>query len=260
MQSFSKRWIEILEEVTQFSHQSQKVWYRGQNNNRAEKEHDYKLRSGIFRLNFDLEHILEWEYISFKRFMENGFDIHKTENEWDLLYIMQQYGLKTRLLDWTESFAVALYFATKHWDEENECSVWLLDPYRMNTEFHGQNELISMSRKSSFIHARDQFDKSLALSPYVNTTRGMSQKGFFTLQGNTIIGLEEEENHSLVSKGILKHIKLEPELKPDIAMFLELSGINHFTIFPDLTGLASFVNQWATEVIYKKVTGKELNK
>lgn len=256
MHAFSQKWIDILEKVTHFSAQSRMVWYRGQNNNHASHD-DYKLKSGLFRLDFSIEELLEWEYISFKRFMENGFDLHKTENEWDLLYMMQQYGLKTRLLDWSESFAVALYFATRHWDEKKYCSIWLLDPYRMNHLFHDRNELFTMTRNSSFLERQSTFEKSLALSPYVNTTRGMSQKGYFTLQGNTKLGLEEEAKMQLYEQGMLKHIKLDPDVSGDIALFLELSGVNHFTLFPDLSGLASYVNQWATEEIKKR--GNDIN-
>jgi hypothetical protein len=250
LRTFSSKWISVLNEITEFTSVSHKVWYRGQNNNHPAK--DYKLRSGIFRLPFSLEDIMKWEYISYKRFMENGFDIHKTENEWDLLYIMQQFGLKTRLLDWTESFAVSLYFATRNWKEDSYCSIWMLDPYRMNKLLHDSDELLSVPRNSSFLEKKDTFTNSIALSPYVNTTRGMSQRGYFTLQGNTILGLEEEGKATLIKNGVLKHVKLTPDLSKDIVLFMELSGINHFTLFPDLTGLASFVNQWATEEIEKQ--------
>ncbi|MBU8907984.1 FRG domain-containing protein [Desertibacillus haloalkaliphilus] len=249
---FSEQWIKILDEVTFFSKKSRGVWYRGQNNNRAKGGECYRLQSGLFRMDMSVDQLLEWEQVSYKRFLENGFELHKTTNEWDLLYLMQHYGVKTRLLDWTESFAVALYFATRNWTEKNECSVWLLDPYRLNEIFHGTKNLISMPRESSFLEERTSFAKTLALFPYMNSSRSMNQKGIFTLQGNTKLGLEEEEEGILFDKKIVKHIHLKPDLKNDIKMFLELSGINHFTLFPDLDGLASFVNQWTTEDIHKK--------
>ncbi|NSL50901.1 FRG domain-containing protein [Calidifontibacillus erzurumensis] len=253
---FSEGWLKIIDEVTFFSKKSRLVWYRGQNNNKASNER-YPLLSGLFRQPFSLEEILEWEEISYKRFLENGYDLHKTDNQWDLLYLMQQYGVKTRLLDWSESFAVALYFATRNWQCQNPCSIWLLDPLRLNEIFHNLDELKSMSKTSSFLEERKNFTKSMALSPRMNTYRSMFQKGFFTLQGNTKQGLEEEENGILLKEHVLKHISIGPDLRNDVEMFLELSGINQFTLFPDLTGLASYVNQWTTVDLMKKKTHQE---
>lgn len=248
---FSYEWLKILDEVTFFTKKSRLVWFRGQNNNHRTNGR-YPLLSGLFRLDLPFEKIIEWEEISYKRFFENGYDLHKSDNEWDLLYLMQQYGVKTRLLDWSESFAVALYFATRNWNRKTPCSVWLLDPFQMNQTFHDLNELKSMPKTGSFLEERDRFNKSLALSPTMNTYRSMFQKGFFTLQGNTKLGLEDEEKGILFKKKILKHIQIDCQLENDIRMFLELTGINQFTLFPDLDGLASYVNQWTTADLGKK--------
>ncbi|WP_102349789.1 FRG domain-containing protein [Bacillus sp. Marseille-P3661] len=248
---FSKKWLTIMDEVTFFTKKSRLVWYRGQNNNGCEGNR-FPLLSGLFRQNLSVDKILEWEEISYKRFFENGYELHKTENQWDLLYLMQQYGVKTRLLDWSESFAVALYFATKDWDEVYPCSVWLIDPFQLNKLFHNIDELKSMPKDGSFIEQRPNFHMSMALSPTMNTYRSMFQKGFFTLQGNTKLGLEEENDQILFNEKVLKHIQITPDLKNDIIMFLELSGINHFTLFPDLGGLANYVNHWTTADLNKQ--------
>ncbi|HHW37051.1 MAG TPA: FRG domain-containing protein [Bacillales bacterium] len=248
---FSEKWLKLLEEVTFFSKKSRLVWYRGQSNNNSENGR-YPLLSGLFRQSFSVDKILQWEELSYKRFFENGFDLHKTENQWDLLYLMQQYGVKTRLLDWSESFAVALFFATRKWDYKTPCSIWLLDPFRLNQTFHSLDELTSMPKTSEFLEARKEFQKTMALSPRMNTYRSMFQKGYFTLQGNTKQGLEEEENEVLLQERILKHIKIDVELRNDVELFLELSGINQLTLFPDLGGLASYVNQWTTTDLMKQ--------
>ncbi|HHY74806.1 MAG TPA: FRG domain-containing protein [Bacillus bacterium] len=255
---FSENWLNILDEVTFFSKKSRLVWYRGQTNNGSENGR-YPLLSGLFRQRFSLDKILEWEEICYRRFLENGFDLHKTENQWDLLYIMQQYGVKTRLLDWSESFAVALYFATKDWNDQIPCSIWLLDPFRLNQLFHDLDELKSMPKTNCFLDERQEFKKSMALSPRMNTSRSMFQKGYFTLQGNTKQGLEKEDEGVLLKERILKHIQIDGALKNDVELFLNLSGINQFTLFPDLSGLASYVNQWTTIDLLKKKIQDETN-
>ena len=255
---FSEKWLTLLEEVTFFSKKSRLVWYRGQSNNGSENGR-YPLLSGLFRQSFSVEKILQWEELSYKRFFENGFDLHKTENQWDLLYLMQQYGVKTRLLDWSESFAVALYFATRHWDYKTPCSIWLLDPFRLNKIFHNLDDLTSMPKTNDYLEQRHEFQKTMALSPRMNTYRSMFQKGYFTLQGNTKQGLEEEENGVLLKERVLKHIKIDGELRNDVEMFLELSGINQLTLFPDLGGLASYVNHWTTTDLMKQKLLNETN-
>ena len=36
------------------------------------------------------------------------------------------------VLDWTDTFAVALYFALEGWTEHNEPSIWVVNPYQVN--------------------------------------------------------------------------------------------------------------------------------
>ena len=53
-----------------------------------------------------------------------------------MLYIMQHYGIKTRVLDWTLSWKVAAYFATeKKGEDDEEGAVWCVNKTHVENRF-----------------------------------------------------------------------------------------------------------------------------
>lgn len=239
--TFSPYWMSIMEQVRIFNEKNTFVWFRGQNNS------DYELHSGLFRDDLlVLDVYLSREILRYQEFLNLGHLDHG-KSDWDLLYIMQHHGVKTRLLDWTESFATALFFACINWKYEdcNAC-VWMLAPSELNYLSIKKDALYlpdEEEKYEDFIYKKNNFPKSaLALYPVRNSKRIVAQQGTFTLQGNSMLPLEQDLNGDLVKNDHLVKLVLTPEIINDIDYFLKLSGVNYYTLFPDLDGLAKFVN------------------
>lgn len=183
--------------------------------------------------------------ILYKIFKRMGH-VHHNEEDWNLLYTMQHHGVRTRLLDWTESFAVALFFAYDNWDyDKTDSVIWLLDPFGLNQlTLDEQKFYIPDKPYEGYIEKKvDFYPNTLALYPVRNSSRIISQQGMFTLQGTVNQPIEEEFDGKLLDMDILKKITLSHRVKDDIKMYLKQNGMSDFSLFPNLDGLAKYINK-----------------
>lgn len=238
--AFSDAWKDILDEVDGFSKENYGVtWYRGINSV------EYKLNSGLFRLKIsdDVRDYISLEEQMYNYFKSLGALLHSGEEGWKLLYTMQHHGVKTRLLDWTESFAVALFFAICHWNGHDKAAIWMLNPLKLNLESTRKEEIFLPSKMDFRDMFKNPSQKTIAIYPIKNNLRIIAQHGVFTVQGNSLQSLEDEFKISLIDKGKMKKIDLPIEVREDAIYYLRQNGINYFSLFPDLDGLAKHINE-----------------
>ena len=147
----------------------------------------------------------------------------------DLLVLAQHFGLKTRLLDWTNNPLAALWFAC------NDKTKGDAHVYALNADSFLVND----------VYSKDPFSatKTRIFQPRFNNPRITAQHGWFSLhvyanKNSAFIPIER-------NREIAKHlteIVIPADKREDILKVLDRHGVNQRTLFPDLEGLCNYLN------------------
>jgi hypothetical protein len=230
---FCAEWNDLLGRVATAAGGPGPLFFRGQ------EKQDWDLVPALGRVRHAAEEKLRRHeaelYYDFK--IHAGNLLANEDDSWRVAFLMQHHGLPTRLLDWSASFAIALHFAMRH-AGEHDAVVWILDAKKLNRAMGGSGRLVMHSdlpadyhryfiaREVEFSHA------ALGLAPSRSSPRLQQQRGFFTLHRDLDQGLEK------LCPAALTKVPIARELFDDARAFLRLSGVNEFSLFPDLDGLA----------------------
>lgn len=194
------------------------------------------------------------------------FLTHAPKNDFEWLFIMQHYGVPTRLLDWTTNALVALYFAVqnlslskcepvedaaKSFMEGDEIqgggfSIYALDPYKLNYESTGHASYpIDICEDERFECYADPMSAGLnasfpicVLAPH-NNPRIRAQSGVFTLHGSQI----SEIDYYNALRPLIHKIFIPYEYLGSFQRQLLALGMTDSFIFPDLEGVAREVRR-----------------
>ncbi|CAH7382533.1 FRG domain-containing protein [Vibrio chagasii] len=213
---------------------------------RGHSNSDYKLLPTILRGdNFEKERSYFYDYKSYSTNL-NG----KKYNNWDTLIDMQHYGAPTRLLDWTESLGVAIYFALLG-DLNNPC-IWALDPFKLNEISTGQPILYDISDVqdlgcndgtasnykfilNNIFAGVGTVEHPFAFRPNHIHSRIAAQKGLFTCHTN---------NHDPIEVSCpeaVRKILIPAELIQELKIHLRMFSLDEYSLFPDKQGLANWL-------------------
>jgi hypothetical protein len=185
-------------------------------------------------------------------------DLPGPEDDLEWLALMQHHGAPTRLLDWTISPYVALFFAFETAAPSDTCAVWAIN-YR---DIKRQALDMVSDRTTSLLSEDDSLGRPdlfrrffieepirfvCPVQPFRANERLTVQQGVFVCAGDLELSFEENllvtftytETHQQQDnwQPLIK-LEMPGELRPTILRELNRMNINASTLFPGLDGFA----------------------
>lgn len=236
-----QEYLEIVQKIpTDWNLNPSAIWCRGVNNS------SFSLIPGCVWRGIDLE--LEESFVGEFLIHYRSYYDKSVKDPLELYALMQHYGLPTRLLDWTSSPLVALYFSLEN-ESPTENAVWIMSPVDLNKIAIGIET--NIVPKENIFHCytkpwlpatlRDGYTDEVPAHPFafkhpLVNPRISAQKGCFTFHGSEHHGIEhyfEKSGNECLVKLILKEKKNRIEMLHQLYAL----GYREDDIYQDLNSL-----------------------
>lgn len=242
--------FETFRSVDDLAHQIDKAttgwdtkWYRGL------KSPTHNLLPTIFR-DQDLRRREGYISVEFRR--RSKPNLPGVHSQFDWLCALQHYGLPTRLLDWTESLPVALYFTVRPLQGTLPVpTVWVLNPFELYELTNAQAGVIPIANDECANanadlafgdgepDAKRVSELPIPVLPDFLFRRLAAQNGCFTIHGKNAQPLE-----TLIpvqSRSLLKKFVADKTCVGSIYTSLDILIPSSDSIFPDIDGIKEYI-------------------
>lgn len=172
----------------------------------------------------------EIETLSRFKLRANAEVIPQPKNDWEWLALAQHHGLPTRLLDWTTSPLIALYFATK---PEIDSKGTIKPCCEHGGAVYAMHTCKYLDTEHCAPFPFDYDKHGLFYPPHV-TKRISGQYGIFSIQPDPT--KEFQEGFPNDEGNYIYKLEFENEVSSEIQKSLYILGVRHESIFPDLDG------------------------
>lgn len=227
---------------------------------RGQVDKKWKLESSIERLigpKKEISKAKKYEEFSLMKF-KSAFHLYcgsniKPTSKLQWLSIMQHYGVPTRLLDFTYSPYIALYFCLEGLESNssNDIALYAIDYRNLLKESikYAKSKDINFKYTYSDTFDKDdsifeeylsdnKFDILWTAEPYEGNNRIDRQSGCFLLSCNLEKKIEELLKSQIYKNVQMKKIIIAIELYDQIYSLLNKVNINSKVLYGDLSGLA----------------------
>jgi hypothetical protein len=171
--------------------------------------------------------------------------------------IMQHYSCPTRLLDWTASAWVALYFAvSEQLEKDGAIYVFPIDPINEQANKLHENMEAALSASGDEVIT----DAIWPISPRYHTARSAAQQGFHTIPTNPL------SDHGCIIQKLADACRVEQDLKklivpsilkPECLYQLQSMNITPFALFQGPDGIGRAASERARVRIHLEETAPQ---
>lgn len=227
------------------------IWFRGIGSE------NYKLIPSLYRhpVKNQTEELIELEAELLTRFRHRSipYQDRPIDDEWERLFMMQHFGVPTRLLDWSENPFIALYFAVTSAEQNmrggaftENAAIWILNTQVWNSKvlspyWRGRILAVPDAPLEAYAPGIDLGKLSelpVAIAGLYNSPRIVAQRGAFTIFGHKNAPMEDIfDTNGFPPEALIKILLPTANL---LALRESLFGIGYADsmIYPDLPGLA----------------------